>query len=141
MYCTMWGDLCHSQAQITVVSSVPPPSPWVKTENGNVGSLGSIQLGTWLPAGENNAEYIVIKTAGAFTSVKNWVLDGYVAEPKGPNTYSQLYDKLSGARACQLTSDEYIPNSQGKFRIDNDLKVKGYDSSFPLGCGNGKMQR
>ncbi len=137
---TMWGkDLVPiSQAQITVVSSVPPPSPWVKTENGNVGSLGSIQLGTWLPAGENNAEYIVIKTAGAFTSVKNWVLDGYVAEPKGPNTYSQLYDKLSGARACQLTSDEYIPNSQGKFRIDNDLEVKGYDSSFPLGCGNGK---
>ena len=92
-----------------------------------MGSVGDITLGIWLPAGEHNAEYIVSKPIGSFfTSAKNWVLDGYVAEPKGPNTYGTLFKDLSGSSGCDLGGGiTNIPNKAGKFIVSGNLTING----------------
>lgn len=64
--------------------------------------------------------------------------------PAAPNNYTGLYDKLSGAKACFLTSDEDIPDLQGRFSFDSTLgtklEVEGYGGGYTpgSGCGSGK---
>lgn len=123
------GNNCAGPFTLTITSAAA--EPYVITENGNVGSVGSLSnldiVGRRSSSTQSNVEYIRQTTAvtGFFESWKRWLVNQTPDLSATPNTFTKLNEALYGSNACPLASATNIPNSKGKFRITGDLTLNG----------------
>lgn len=124
--------------------SVSATAPWVRTENGNVGSRSNPAISKLdlIVGGSSNADYIIQKgplatISNFFESAKNWVVNS-IPDPKSPNTYEGLKKELSPSASCAITSATTIPDQRGKFIKTSNLAITSIPTGSIPGCATGK---
>lgn len=110
---------------------------WLKTERGDVGSQGRINLSLpYDPAAENNADYLVIwsgATNAVIDTAKSWLVGGSVTpysltlpEPKkafnviadDKSLYSEFRDKITGPAIVINVAGNQFPNTPGFYQFE-----------------------
>jgi|GEM_PF-4091493 len=103
-----------------------PPNQWLKTEMGDVGVKGAINM-NFLPAGKKNADYLVLAENtinAAFISAKNWLVQGYIplnVYPSGASDAS--VDDLGFPRGYKYLLDLYSKNGITTLPTDSSLSA------------------
>ncbi len=128
---------------MTVTVSVNSALPWLKTTNGNVGSVGNSGVGSivanwpvdYCPSQPDfcNSRYLIAAansvSTHSFKSLKGWLLTGYNPGLGKYKDYSKFYTDFS-ENACSRSGNN-LPEVKGRFVFAGSVNWNGGFDSTP----------